>query len=272
MPPKRVTSEGNTRLWVLMAGGCVLAALGFSWWGQSPLAKYLVRESVTLQWARHAMFLLDWTLMCIAMMLPTAAPMLRAVYRLGRDRQEAIKLTIACAIAFTLVWASAGVVVRFAHGLAFNFLQSLPQSTERNQLFVSLLLGLGGVYLLLPIAQRCVTACRSPMGFVARHWTGRIDVTWQSARMGLSYGASCFGCCWPLMLAMCMLGWTDPIWMIAGGLAMAFQKLSNWGHWFTRGIGVLAIVMTFGIATQTIGLAYVAPLWSPDGWANCGVF
>lgn len=217
------------------------------YWSGSLLSHGFSSSAQSGHWLGELLFLIDWQLMCTAMMLPTAMPLLAAMQRTVSRKPNPATLVGICAIGFLGVWLLAGVVVRAAeHLLSYEeglsgWLPGHPQELAGG------LLALAGIYLLTPIAQKCVSACRSPIGFIARHWTGRPDVGKQVARIGASYGWSCFGCCWPLMVVMCFVGMSNPLWMLVLTLVMVLQKQSSYGQKLTTVLGVLLLIGAVGL-------------------------
>ena len=102
-------------LWAVLALATLLACLGVAWWGETPLARWLSREAAAAAWPRHLLFVLDWTLMCAAMMLPTALPLLSSLARVCSRQRHSGRLSLACAVAFVAVWAVSGIAVRAVH-------------------------------------------------------------------------------------------------------------------------------------------------------------
>lgn len=253
----------------LAATGALLGVGGMAWWGQSAAVRFLVREGVAARWPLDVLFVLDWAVMCAAMMLPTTLPLMAAAQRAWRGRQDAIRLLTACLLGYLAVWVLSGVVVRALHLTVFDALARWPQVRGQGAWWAGGLLVAGGLYLQLPVAHRCVTACRSPLGFIARHWTGVGRPAAQALRIGTAYGLSCFGCCWPLMLAMAGLGLGDPLWMLAATGVMAWQKHGRHGEGLMRALGVAGLLLGLGLWAGGLPVAWVAPAWSPDGLGAC---
>lgn len=262
-------SPAQTILMGLLALATLLACASLAWWGDTPLARWLMREAVGTVWPRHLLFVSDWTLMCAAMMLPTAWPLLLAMQRAGAQRAHPARLVLSCAVAFLLVWMVSGVAVLLVHQALYAAWLQWSWSREHAPALVGLALASGGVYLWTPWAQRCVTACRTPTGFVARFWTGRPDATRQALRIGAAYGMSCLGCCWPLMVAMSLLGLSDPAWMLIAAVFMALQKQHAAGVWLTRGLGLMGVLVGVALGGGWWNLQHAAPTWSPEYWATC---
>jgi predicted metal-binding membrane protein len=232
----------------------LLAGLGLLVWGTSPFAYLLNHNGAAVRGWPDALFVLGWLLMCVAMMLPTALPLLAAVERLTLQRADTRRLTFISALSFLGIWLSAGVVVRFGDILLHTLMHHISWLADHPNQVGSTLLSIAGIYLILPIAQKCVDACQSPMGFIARAWTGRPNVRTQVARIGLEYGVSCFGCCWPLMAVMCALGMANPLWMLSFTLLMILQKHKRFGRLVTTvsGLVLLAVAVVMFHGTSSI--------------------
>ena len=230
----------------------LLAAIGLWIWGMSPLAYFLKHDAATDRGLPDVLFLLGWLLMCIAMMLPTALPLLAAVERLTAHRLDASRLIVIAALGFLGVWLGAGILVRGGDIVLHTLVGQVSWLAAHTNLIGAALLSMGGIYLLLPIALQCVKACRSPMGFIARGWTGQSNVMTQSAQIGMNYGISCFGCCWPLMAVMCALGMSNPVWMLSFTLVMILQKHSRYGRSVTIASGILLLVSAFILLTGLV--------------------
>jgi predicted metal-binding membrane protein len=146
--------------------------------------------------------------------------------------------------------------VRLGENLLAQLVQSFPWLYFHQQWLSAALMASGGAYLLSPFVQKCVSACRSPLGFIARSWSGRPNVRTQSAEIGYRYGLSCFGCCWPLMVAMCAVGMSNPLWMLALTLLMLLQKQSRHGNWLTYGTGVAMLGLAICLGSGLIDTSY----------------
>ncbi len=205
------------------------AGVGLVVWGGSPYGGALQHQGNASRGLADLLFVGGWLLMCIAMMLPTAMPLLTALQRTTAQRSDSNRLTSTAALGFLAVWCAAGIAARAAEVWLHTATENSLWMFTHQRLVAAALLAAGGIYLQLPIAQKCATACRSPMGFIAQRWSGRPDVYRQVARIGVDYGMSCFGCCWPLMLLMCALGMSNPVWMLSFAALMASQKHTRHG-------------------------------------------
>lgn len=224
-----------------LAGSAFLAIVAL---GASPYARYLDHTyqptSAVGQAGAILLFLAGWTLMMLAMMLPTATSLLAAVARLGADPAAGRRLQILAGAGFVGMWIAVGYAFRagdvFVHvGVdAIGWLSARPNLIGASALFVA------GAFQFTSLKHRCLTACRSPTGFVYRHWHGR-HAAGDAARIGMAYGASCVGCCWALMLVLFGLGTASVAWMLALGAVMAVEKNTAIGPRISAPIGVVLL-------------------------------
>lgn len=107
-------------------------------------------------WVRgpgHVVFLVDWLAMCVAMMLPTAVPVLDQLGRIGARAGRRF-LPVIAAAGFLGVWFGFGVGLRLtAVGLAsVNAIADLIAANQRAALGTRFMAA--GLYMLSPIAGR----------------------------------------------------------------------------------------------------------------------
>jgi predicted metal-binding membrane protein len=226
----------------------VLAIAGMAWaqmfWGdRSGLFVAFLKWSQHQQTALHVIWLMDWLLMCTAMMLPTALPMLAAMRRTVTAAGLNGGLVWCCGLGFLAAWAAFGALWRIGW---VAMVQWLPATVLQNPQTLGALLAISGSFLLSSYATRCVHACRSPQGFIGRFWGGSHSPVWQAAHVGLQYGLSCIGCCWPLMTMMGLLGWGSAVGMLGLTLLMTVQKFSIYGAHLTKLLGSGLMVIGMG--------------------------
>ena len=182
-----------------------------------------------------------WWVMMIAMMLPSASPMLLLFARVNRAQkmQEAPFVpTSVFAAGYLVVW---GAFSLGATGLQWGLerlglLSTIMASTSA--LFGGVLLITAGVYQLTPLKHACLRHCRNPFQFVTHHWrTG----TRGAFRMGIEHGAFCLGCCWLLMGLLFVGGVMNLYWIVGLALVVLLEKTIPTGHWLgaITGVGLI---------------------------------
>lgn len=185
------------------------------------------------------MFLM-WCVMMVAMMLPSAAPILLLFARVGQA-DTAVRLwspTVYFAAGYLAVWTafSAGATV-LQWSLERSGLLSAMMATTATWLGAAILIG-AGLWQFAPLKHICLRQCRSPIGFLTTRWRAGREGAF---RMGLEHGAHCLGCCWFLM-ALLFFGGVMNLWWIGGLSAyILMEKLMPLGHWvgYVAGVGLI---------------------------------
>jgi predicted metal-binding membrane protein len=172
-----------------------------------------------------------WWVMMIAMMLPSASPMLLLFARVNRAQkvQEAPFVpTSVFAAGYLVVWGAFSLVATSLQwGLErLGLLSTMMASTSA--LFGGVLLMTAGVYQLTPFKHACLRHCRNPFQFVTHHWrTGTLG----AFRMGIEHGAFCVACCWFLMSLLLVGGVMNLYWIVGLAILVLLEKTLPTGHW-----------------------------------------
>ena len=161
------------------------------------------------------LFLFAWLAMMVAMMFPTAAPMILMFTTVSagkRQRQQPFVPTWIFVSAYLLVWVAFGAL---AYGVAVGVGAVSMRSAwlMGNAARVGgLLLLAAGLYQLSPLKNTCLAKCRSPLSFILTSWR---DGYAGALRMGLEHGFYCLGCCWLLFVILFPLGIMNLAAMVA---------------------------------------------------------
>jgi predicted metal-binding membrane protein len=193
------------------------------------------------------LMLFMWWVMNVAMMLPSAAPMIllfATVNRKQRDTGHPYVATSIFAIGYLAAWAGFSLVaVMLQWGFERTGILS-PMLVATNAIFGGFLLLAAGVYQLTPIKHACLRHCRSPLAFLSSHWRRGAR---GALRMGLLHGAFCVGCCWFLMGLMFFGGLMNLYWIAGLALFVLFEKTVAAGHWLGYATGVALLVWGAGM-------------------------
>lgn len=211
-------------------------------------------EPMAMPWTPGfaALMFLMWAVMMVAMMLPSAAPMLLTFDTMARRRREQGQPgagTFAFALGYLAVWfaVSAG-----ATGLQYLLEQLLLLSMEMRTSSAALAGGLliaAGLYQLTPWKLACLRHCQSPLGFIMSHWR---EGTIGALAMGSRHGLYCLGCCWLLMGLLFVGGVMNLAWIAALSLYVLVEKLVPAVHWLARGAGIALIAWGAFILGRTL--------------------
>ncbi len=189
------------------------------------------------------MFVMWWVMM-IAMMLPSATPMVLLFAAMNRKQKESgnpYVPTTFFASAYLTVWAGFSIVaVALQWGFEATALLS-PMLTSASVMLSAGLLIAAGIYQLTPLKQACLKHCRSPLQFVLTRWRSGPGGAF---RMGIEHGAYCVGCCWFLMGLLFFGGVMNLYWIGAIAVFVLLEKATPVGHWMSHVVGVA--LMTWG--------------------------
>jgi predicted metal-binding membrane protein len=199
----------------------------------------------TLGYAVLMLFM--WWIMMVAMMLPSAAPMILLFAMINRKQREKGAPYVPTGIfaaGYVLVWGGFSLVAVAAQwGLERTGLLSSTMASTSVMLGAGLLIA-AGVYQLTPLKRACLRHCRSPIFFISHHWRpGGLG----ALRMGIEHGVFCTGCCWFLMALLFYGGIMNLYWIAGLALFVLLEKTIPAGHWFGRLTGILLIAWGGGL-------------------------
>ena len=184
-----------------------LLALAAAAWGVLIWQSAVMDDDMSLTMGMGApLFIALWVAMMVAIMYPTAAPMIMMFAKIHDGRKARGQTFVPAwvfAASYMLLWSATGVVA-YALAVAGDELadQSAWITDNAGRLGGGLLIA-AGAYQLTPLKEICLSRCRTPAGFLMNSWR---DGLGGSFRMGLEHGTFCLGCCWLLFLILFPLG------------------------------------------------------------------
>lgn len=187
------------------------------------------------------LFSATWVTMMVAMMFPTAAPMMLTfarVYSHKRQRGQAFVPTWVFAAGYLLIWALFGVAAYVLARTAEAIAAPSAPAMELGARVGGGVIALAGLYQLSPLKRLCLTKCRSPLSFILTAWR---DGYAGAFRMGLEHGAYCLGCCWLLFVMLFPLGLMNVAVMAAVTLLIFAEKSLPMGERVSR-LAALALI------------------------------
>lgn len=186
-----------------------------------------------------SMIFFMWSIMMIAMMLPSAlvmVHMLSKVFRNMPGHNDSALLTLIFTAGYLFVW------IGFSLGASIiQWLLQITSSLSTKLAFTSaalsgMVLIAAGIYQWTALKQTCLNICRSPMSFLMLHW---MEGPAGSLKMGLKHGMYCVGCCWLLMMVMFVGGVMGFYWMVGIATYVLLEKIVPHGELISRMGGVL---------------------------------
>lgn len=236
-------------------GGSLVALAVAAWlvlwfWESSPAGHYLHHSgSVGPVPLEAALFTGGWILMIVAMMLPSSVPLVVTFGALVARRRRPDVLVALLLLGYLLVWGAFGLGAWLADRGVHAAVDALPWLAAHPQLIIGTTLLTAGLWQFSPLRDRCLDACRSPLGFVLNRWRGTAERR-EAIAMGIAHGAFCVGCCWSLMLVMFGVGLGSLSAMLVLGGLTAIEKNLPGGRRLTRPLGVaLVILAVYAVAS-----------------------
>ena len=240
------------RLWVALG---LITAIGLAW-------TYLIREAAAMNtmaaearmhaamgmaamtmrtWGASdwlALFVM-WAVMMMGMMLPSAAPVILLVLGAYRLRHEAYPRAAAFAFlcGYLLVWTAFSAVAATGQ---FALHRAAVLSAEMRLYSAAasgVILLIAGIYQWLPLKDKCLVHCQSPLAFLTQHWRRGID---GGLAMGIRHGAYCVGCCWLAMTVLFVVGVMNIVWIAVLAALVLLERLAPGGALAGRIAGVAA--------------------------------
>lgn len=194
-----------------------------------------------------------WLVMAVAMMLPTALPMIRAYRTLsarsGRNGAGSLWVMVAGYLTVWSLFALAATALQAAASRAGLMSEGMISTSPG--LTASLLI-LAGLYQFTPSKTHCIGKCRAPARELTHNWRPGLA---GSYRMGLRQGEHCLCSCWALMLLTVSAGTMNLVWMLLATALMLTEKLPRLGPFLSPRLGAGLLAAGGG----ALGLTLMAP-------------
>lgn len=198
-------------------------------------------------------FVLGWTAMMVAMMIPATLPLILLYRVVARRRLSPGRARVGIAalfLGYIAVWAVAGLPV---------YLYALTAEAAGSYAIVlpAVLLVIGGVYQFTSLKRSCHALCSNPLFFLMQKWK---PGTAGALRLGVLHGIDCLGCCAGLMIGLIALGMMNLALVFTAALIIFAEKTLPESHRIARPLGVL--MMTGGVLL--LGLALLGGTEQPE--------
>ncbi len=206
--------------WLWQGGGATDAMPGMDMAGMDMAG--MAMPAPQLDIAYFASAALMWAIMMVAMMLPSAAPMILLHDRFSRKNGFGGAATLAFGLGYLAVWSGFALLAA-ASQAALTAAGVVEQAsiTIGNPQIAAALLVLAAIYEISGLKQVCLSQCQSPVMFLTRYWRGGVA---GGLSMGLRHGAFCLGCCWVLMLLLFVGGVMNLAWIAALTVVVVGEK------------------------------------------------
>ena len=192
-------------------------------------------------WVEVGVLVVMWGVMMIAMMTPTAAPMMLMFSTIHRRRTSEGRPAVPTAVfvlGYLVVWTIYSVVAALAQAGLHSAAMLSSAMAATSPLLAGGLLVAAGVFQWTPLKRACLATCRSPLSFLMIGWReGRCG----AFVMGLRHGLYCLGCCWAVMALLFVAGVMNLLWVAFIAVAILVEKVVPRGDLIGRLAGVVLV-------------------------------
>lgn len=245
-----------------IAAGCVIIIAGLGWfylalliaapagsWFATMQAFCRTLPEGVWSFSAAAVTVSMWGAMTLAMMLPSASPMILTYAEIAETaarKGERIVSPLVIAAGYASVWLVFSVLATVMQiVLTRAALLNTGTASASGILAGAIFIG-AGVYQFSALKHACLTHCQNPFPFFFTNWATTPGGVF---RLGVKQGLYCLGCCWAMMLVMFSVGVMNVAWMAGLAAAMTIEKLLT-GQRFAHGVGVVLIVVGTGISVS----------------------
>jgi predicted metal-binding membrane protein len=247
-----------------VAAGCVIAIAGLGWFYLALLAaapggngswigtmQALCRAAPDGSWtfSGSAIVASMWSAMALAMMLPSAAPMIVTYAEIAETaarKGERIVSPLVIAAGYAAVWllfslAASAIQILLTRAKLFD-----PDLASTGGFLAAAILIGAGFYQFSALKHACLARCQQPFPFFFSNWATTPGGVF---RLGVKQGLYCLGCCWAMMLVMFAVGVMNVAWMAGLAAVMTIEKLQT-GRRLAYGVGLVLMAIGAGIAAS----------------------
>ena len=200
--------------------------------------------------ASVALLFVMWAVMMVAMMVPSATPMIFTFASVNQRRRAAARPFVPVGIfllGYIVVWTAFSAVAAYAQWWLHRAALLSPAMAATSPLLSGGLLIAAGLFQWTPLKHACLQGCRSPLSFLMSEWR---EGAGGAFSMGLRHGAYCVGCCWALMALLFVAGVMNLLWVAVIALFVMAEKIMAKGELVGRIAGIVLIAT---------GIALIAP-------------
>jgi predicted metal-binding membrane protein len=193
-----------------------------------------------------------WTVMMVAMMVPSAAAMVltfAAVQRHRHERSLPYTPTGLFLLGYLALWSAYSLVATLLQWGLHDASMLTPMVATARPVLGGALLVVAGVYQFTPLKHACLAKCRSPLGYLLSGWR---EGRWGALAMGIQRGSECVACCWLLMLLLFVAGVMNLLWVAIIATYVLVEKVAPGGHRISQAMGLLSILWGIGLAAGVL--------------------
>ena len=245
-----------------IAAGCVIIIAGLGWfylalliaapassWFATVQALCRTLPEGARSFSAAAVTASMWSAMTLAMMLPSASPMILTYAEIAETaarKSERIVSPLVIAAGYASVWLVFSLLATVIQIVLTRAALLNTGITSASGILAGAIFIGAGVYQFSALKHACLTHCQNPFPFFFTNWATTPGGVF---RLGVEQGLYCLGCCWAMMMVMFAVGAMNVAWMAGLAAVMTIEKLLT-GRRFAHGFGVALIVVGTGIVVS----------------------
>jgi len=206
------------------------------------------------RWVELGTLVVMWIVMTVAMMTPSAAPMVLVFTGVHRRRAAQGRPTVPTVIfvlGYLAVWTGFSVLTAIVQAVLHSAMLLSPAMATTSPLLSGALFVAAGAFQWTPLKRACLANCRSPLSFVMSEWR---EGHRGALVMGLRHGAYCLGCCWALMFLLFVAGVMNLLWVGIIAVAVLLEKVLPRGDLVGRVAGLALVAIGLNMAGAALGI------------------
>ena len=238
---------------IVLLGLALVAAIGWLYvvymaWAMDNMHlvdMWMPPRSGTRAWTLWDFFMLFimWFSMMIAMMTPTAVPMVMMFTVVNRQKKlkgQPYAPTFMFLAGYLTAWGLFSLLASIIQWPLHERGLLNPMMNSTSYLMSGATLILAGIYQLTPMKDACLNQCRTPLGFIMASWR---DGSLGAFKMGFHHGVFCCGCCWALMAILFSVGVMNMLWVVLITIFVLLEKILPFSTTITRWIAGAGLVV-----------------------------
>ncbi len=257
----RPTASFNRNGSIALSGVVVLSALAWAYvvhlasavdvmGSDSPVMSAMQTAPMPWGLTDFTMMFAMWSVMMVAMMLPSATPMILLFTKVGSTREADGGPRASSGLfmlGYLLTWTGFSVLATTLNWGLHVGGQLTSLMGRVTPIGGGIVLISAGLFQWSPWKYACLDHCRSPIAFLTTQWrAGALG----SLRMGLHHGGYCLGCCWLLMVLLFVLGVMNLVWIAVLTSFVLLEKIVPRGYLLGRAAGFGMIAWGGWLMTQ----------------------
>jgi predicted metal-binding membrane protein len=238
---------------IVLLGLAVVAAVAwayivyFAWDMQRSMSMNSMQAGMSMAQLRpwsgldFALMYVMWAVMMVAMMVPTAAPMILTFAIVNRRRLEREQPFVPTSIflsGYLLVWGGFSLLATLAQWGLHQAALMTSMMGSATPIVGGIILLAAGAFQWTPMKYVCLKHCRTPLGFIMTEWR---EGKRGALTMGLKHGGFCLVCCWFLMGLLFVTGVMNLLWVALIAAYILAEKVVPTGQWLSRSVGLALI-------------------------------